>query len=86
MFGELQRVVSELRCEAGYWKSRHADALKRIEQLKEELEQAHKTFSRSRPHRYILKSTNTGWYPVHPPTQHPPGPAAYGKSVRGRVR
>jgi transposase len=36
----LRREVSELRCEVGYWKSRHADAVQRIEGLKEELEQA----------------------------------------------
>ena len=31
---ELRREVSELRCDVGYWKSRHADAVQRIEQLK----------------------------------------------------
>jgi len=40
MFGELRREVSELRCDVGYWKSRHADAVKRVEQLKEELEES----------------------------------------------
>jgi small-conductance mechanosensitive channel len=40
MFGELRREVNELRCEAGYWKSRHADAVKRVERLREELEQS----------------------------------------------
>jgi len=35
----LRRQVAELRCEVGYWKSRHADALKRIEGLKQQLEQ-----------------------------------------------
>src|SRR5208283_5939655 len=38
--GALRCEVSELRCEVGYWKSRHADALKRNEQLTEELHQA----------------------------------------------
>jgi hypothetical protein len=38
--GELRREVRELRCDVGYWKSRHADALKRNEQLTEELRQA----------------------------------------------
>jgi transposase len=38
--GALHREVGELRCEVGYWKSRHADAVKRIEQLKEELDQS----------------------------------------------
>jgi transposase len=38
--GELRRDVAQLRCEVGYWKSRHADALQRNEQLTEELRQA----------------------------------------------
>ena len=29
---ELRRDVSELKCEVGYWKSRHADALQRIQE------------------------------------------------------
>ena len=37
---ELRREVAELRCDVGYWKSRHADALQRNEQLTEELRQA----------------------------------------------
>jgi len=36
----LEQLRAEFRCEVGYWKSRHADALKRIEQLKEELDQS----------------------------------------------
>lgn len=36
----LRREVSELRCDVGYWRSRHADALKRSEQLTEQLCQA----------------------------------------------
>lgn len=36
----LRREVSELRCEAGYWKSRHADAVTRIQKLQEELDKA----------------------------------------------
>jgi len=38
--GELRREISELRCEVGYWKSRHADAVRRNEQWAEELRQA----------------------------------------------
>jgi transposase len=38
--GALRREVSELRCEVGYWKSRHADAVQRIGGLKDELQQA----------------------------------------------
>ncbi|RPJ23468.1 MAG: IS66 family transposase, partial [Planctomycetaceae bacterium] len=37
---QLRREVSTLRAEAGYWKSRHADALKRNEDLKRQLDQA----------------------------------------------
>jgi chromosome segregation ATPase len=40
----LERALEELRAdfrrEVGYWKSRHADAVKRIAQLKEELDQS----------------------------------------------
>ncbi|HUT10981.1 MAG TPA: hypothetical protein VMY42_10825, partial [Thermoguttaceae bacterium] len=40
----LERALEELRAdfrrEVGYWKSRHADAVKRIEQLKMELDQS----------------------------------------------
>ena len=40
----LERALEELRAdfrrEVGYWKSQHAKALKRIEQLKEELDQS----------------------------------------------
>src|SRR3990172_5421189 len=37
---DLRRQNLELRQEVGYWKSRHADAVKRIEQMKEELDQS----------------------------------------------
>ena len=37
---ELEKLRAEFRCEVGYWKSRHADAVKRIEQLKVELDQS----------------------------------------------
>ena len=37
---ELRREVAELRCDVGYWRSRHADAVRRNEQLAEELRQA----------------------------------------------
>jgi len=36
----LAQLQADFRREVGYWKSRHADAVKRIEQLKEELDQA----------------------------------------------
>ena len=37
---ELRREVCELRCDVGYWRSRHADTLNRNAQLTEELRQA----------------------------------------------
>ena len=36
----LEKLRANFRREVGYWKSRHADAVKRIEQLKEELDQS----------------------------------------------
>jgi transposase len=38
--GQLRREVVALRAEAGYWRSRHADAVKRNERLQVELHQA----------------------------------------------
>jgi transposase len=38
--GQLRREVATLRAEAGYWKSRHADAVNRNGQLQAELQQA----------------------------------------------
>ena len=37
---QLRREVKELRCDVGYWKSRHADAVKRNHQLQQELDEA----------------------------------------------
>ena len=37
---QLRREVRELRCEVGYWKSRHADAIKRNQRLQQELDGA----------------------------------------------
>ena len=37
---QLRREVRELRCEVGYWKSRHADAVKRNQGLQQELDEA----------------------------------------------
>ena len=37
---ELQQLRADFRREVGYWKSRHADALQRVEHLKDELEQS----------------------------------------------
>jgi transposase len=36
----LARLQAEFRCEVGYWKSRHADAVKRIERMQGELDQS----------------------------------------------
>ena len=38
--GKLRRENAELRCEVGYWKSRHADAVQRNVKLQAELDQA----------------------------------------------
>ena len=36
----MEELRADFRREVGYWKSRHADAVKRIKQLKEELDQS----------------------------------------------
>ena len=54
--GELRREISELRCEVGYWKSRHADAVRRNEQLAEELRQAKGEIRTLRDERFGRKS------------------------------
>ena len=54
--GELRRQISELRCEVGYWKSRHADAVRRNEQLAEELHQAKGEIRALRDERFGRKS------------------------------
>lgn len=36
----LEELQAEFRWQVGYWKSRHADAVRRIEQLKQELDQS----------------------------------------------
>mgnify|MGYP001578356219 CR=1 FL=1 len=36
----MEELRADFRREVGYWKSRHADAVKRIEQLQEELDQS----------------------------------------------
>jgi transposase len=56
---QLRREVATLRAEAGYWRSRHADAVRRNEQLQAELNQARgeirqlkdKLFGRKSEHR-----------------------------------
>ena len=57
--GALRREVSELRCEVGYWKSRHADAVKRNQQLAEELRQAKGEIRTLRDERFGRKSEKT---------------------------
>ena len=37
---ELRQQVSSLKCDVGYWKSRHADAVQRNVKLQAELDQA----------------------------------------------
>ena len=54
--GELRREVSELRCDVGYWQSRHAAAVKRNEQLAEELRQAKGEIRALRDERFGRKS------------------------------
>ena len=57
--GALRREVSELRCEVGYWRSRHADAVERNQQLAEELRQAKGEIRTLRDERFGRKSEKT---------------------------
>jgi transposase len=52
----LEKLWAEFRCEVGYWKSRHADAVKRNEQLAEELRQAKGEIRALRDERFGRKS------------------------------
>ena len=52
----LKREVAELRCEAGYWKSRHADALRRIEGLEQELAETRSENRKLKDRRFARKS------------------------------
>jgi transposase len=55
-FSRLRREVSELRCEVGYWKSRHADAVRRNQKLQEELDQANAEIRKLKADRFGRKS------------------------------
>jgi transposase len=52
----LRREVSELRCEVGYWKSRHADAVKRNEKLEQDLAVARAEIRQLKADRFGKKS------------------------------
>ena len=52
----LRRELSELRCEVGYWKSRHADAVKRNQKLQEELDQANAEIRKLKADQFGRKS------------------------------
>lgn len=52
----LRREISELRCDVGYWKSRHADAVKRNEKLEEKLALARGEIRQLKADRFGKKS------------------------------
>lgn len=54
--GELRQQVAELRCEVGYWKSRHADAVRKNVQLQAELDQAHAEIRQLQAERFGKQS------------------------------
>jgi transposase len=53
---DLHRQVSELRCEAGYWKSRHSDAVKRNAKRQAELDQAKAEIRQLKDERFGKRS------------------------------
>jgi transposase len=54
--GQLRREVNKLRCDVGYWKSRHADAIKRNQNLQHELDEAKAEIKNLKAERFGKKS------------------------------
>ena len=54
--GQLRREVNKLRCDVGYWKSRHADAIKRNQNLQQELDEAKAEIKNLKAERFGKKS------------------------------
>ncbi len=53
---ELRQQVNALRCDVGYWKSRHADAVKRNEKLQAELDKAKAEIRQLKAERFGRKT------------------------------
>jgi len=53
---DLRQVVRSLRCDVGYWKSRHADAVKRNVKLQAELDQAKAEIRQLKSERFGKRS------------------------------
>ena len=53
---ELRQQVCELKCEVGYWKSRHADAVKKNVKLQAELDQAKAEIRQLKDERFGKRS------------------------------
>jgi transposase len=91
-WGELRREVSELRCEVGYWRSRHADAVKRIAHLQEELDQSRgqvralqdKLFGRRSEKASRTDRSNDLFDPLEPPVRSSKRGAQPGEEGHGR--
>ena len=49
---QLRRELRELRCDVGYWKSRHADAVTRNHKLQQELDEAKAEIKNLKGHPY----------------------------------
>ena len=53
---ELRQQVSSLKCDVGYWNSRHADAVRRTTRLQAELDQAKAELRQLNDERFGRKS------------------------------
>ena len=54
---ELRQQVSSLKCDVGYWKSRHADAVERNTKLQAELDEAKAEIRQLRVERRVGSAT-----------------------------
>ena len=80
---ELRQQVCELRCEVGYWKSRHADAVRRNVKLQAELDQAKAEISQLKAERFGKQSEKQSTADRSNQLDDPPQQAAT-KNKRGQ--
>jgi hypothetical protein len=76
--------VSELRCEAGYWKSRHADAVKRNQALQAELDQARAEIRKLKADQFGRKSEKQSSPDRSNALDDPQDPDSASKKKRGQ--
>ena len=73
---DLRRENAELRCEVGYWKSRHADAVKRNVKLQAELDQVKAEIRQLKAERFGKQSEKRSTIDRSNQLEDPQQPAA----------